>query len=528
MPFRTLPEVIAKEVTWGKTNLSSDKQQLEFSDANGKVTVLHEDDVAPSGERSYWPIFTAGAGLFSDGYVNNSISTASTCLSKIYGDQYTKSTAIRNVSAIAFVGTVVGQLSFGVYSDYFSRKLGMLVSSGGLIIFSILASGAWGVGTEAKVNGNAGGLFSALTAYRFFLGVFIGAEYPTGSAACAEASALLPAGRRNRYFAWFTNFMIDMGFVVSAFVPMVLLWIFGKNNLQPVWRLTLGLGAIPPISLFIMRMFFSEGEQFKKLNFKKVSPPWKLVLKYYWLRLLTVSIIWWIYDFSVYAFGIYSTPILNSIIPDGDIYKTFGWNVVLNLFYIPGAFLGAIATDYFGPRVTLAIGIFLQAIIGFIMAGLYSHLMEHVGAFVVVYGIFLTLGEFGPGDNIGVLAAKTSATPVRGVYYGAAAAFGKIGAFCGTYAFPSFQQHYSGVKGYQVPFWLASSLAIFAGLLAIFCLPAVDQEAMQREDFAFLQYLSENGFDITQLGEGSLVDKILDGDSSIEEQVEYNEDKGII
>lgn len=142
---------------------------------------LNEEDIAPSGKKSYWPIFTAGAGLFSDGYVNNSISTASTCLSKIYGTQYTASNAIQNVSAIAFVGTVVGQLSFGVFSDYISRKAGMLISSAGLILFSILCSGAWGVGTQAHVGGDAGGLFAALTAYRFFLGVFIGAEYPTGS-----------------------------------------------------------------------------------------------------------------------------------------------------------------------------------------------------------------------------------------------------------------------------------------------------------------------------------------------------------
>lgn len=506
MPFKTLPAILKKEITWGKNNLTQeDIQHLEVTDNNGNTIHIQEDDIAPSGKKSYWPIFTAGAGLFSDGYVNNSIGTASTCLSYIYGDQYTHSHALKNVSAIAFVGTVIGQLTFGVFSDYISRKVGMLVSSGGLILFSILAAGCWGVGTEAKYGGNAGGLFAALTAYRFFLGYFIGAEYPTGSAACAEASALLPAGKRNRYFAWFTNFMIDAGFVVAVFVPMVMLWICGPNNLQPVWRVTLGIGAIPPISLFIMRMFFKEGNQFQKLNLKKAKIPYLLIFKYYWFRLLIVSIIWWIYDFSAYAFGIYSSPILNKIIPDNDLYKTFGWNVVLNLFYIPGAFLGAVSTDYIGPRLTLTIGVFLQAIVGYIMAALYSKLETEIGAFVTVYGIFLTLGEFGPGDNIGLLAAKTSATPVRGVYYGIAAAIGKIGAFVGTYAFPSFQSHYPGVTGYQVPFWLASSLAIFAGLLALFGLPPVDQEAMQREDFEFLSYLNDNGFDISTLGDGSLL-----------------------
>lgn len=531
MPFKELPAIIRKEVTWGRNTITpEDHQQLAVTGKDGSTIIIEEEDIAPSGKRSYMPIFTAGAGLFSDGYVNNSIGTASTCLSKIYGKQYTNSPALKNVSAIAFAGTVVGQLTFGVFSDYISRKTGMLVSSGGLILFSILAAGSWGVGTEAHVGGHAGGLFAALTAYRFFLGFFIGAEYPTGSAACAEASSLLPAGKRNRYFAWFTNFMIDFGFVISAFVPMVMLWICGPHNLQPVWRVTLGIGAIPPISLFIMRLYFDEGKQFQKLNLKNSTVPFMLIIKYYWFRLLVVSIIWWIYDFSAYAFGIYSAPILNKIIPDGDMYKTFGWNVVLNLFYMPGAFLGALSTDYIGPRLTLVIGVFLQAIIGYIMAGLYPHLEKTIGAFVVVYGIFMTLGEFGPGDNIGLLAAKTSATPVRGVYYGIAAAIGKIGAFVGTYAFPSFQKHYPGVEGYQVPFWLASSMAIFAGLLALFALPPVDQEAMQREDFLFLSYLNENGFDISKLGDGTLLHpEGKPSDSSIEEdrreQIEIGEDE---
>lgn len=117
--------------------------------------------------------------------------------------------------------------------------------------------------------------------------------------------------------------------------------------------------------------------------------------------------------------------------------------------------LGAPASDWLGPRYALAIGVFLQAIVGFIMAGDYLNLSQPnmVGGFVVVYGVFLALGEFGPGNNIGLLAAKTCATGIRGEespirqrvvvlpcadrsqgkYYGIAAAIGKIGAFVGTW-----------------------------------------------------------------------------------------------
>jgi hypothetical protein len=66
------------------------------------------------------------------------------------------------------------------------------------------------------------------------------------------------------------------------------------------------------------------------------------------------------------------------------LYVSLGWNVVILLFYLPGSVLGAWATDYLGPKNTLAIGVFLQAIFGFFMSGFYSKLVEHIGGFVVM------------------------------------------------------------------------------------------------------------------------------------------------
>lgn len=64
-------------------------------------------------------------------------------------------------------------------------------------------------------------MLSALAAYRFLLGIGIGGEYPAGSVGCSESTGELESGTRNRWFIWFTNLAIDAGFVVAAFVPMV-------------------------------------------------------------------------------------------------------------------------------------------------------------------------------------------------------------------------------------------------------------------------------------------------------------------
>ncbi|CAH2350783.1 major glycerophosphoinositol permease Git3p [[Candida] railenensis] len=504
---------IPGEITIGK----SPTQLEEKTRADHPNRLDTEEIVTKTKVGKLWPAFTSGAGLFSDGYVNSSMGTALAIIKQKYPEQAAKSNAISNIASIAFAGTVVGMLFFGWVSDRISRKNGMLFVNIMLIAFTLLtAVGTWGA------NGSVQGLFTSLTVFRFFLGIFIGAEYPTSSVISAEFANQLPAGHRNRYFCWFTNGMIDMGFIVSAFVPLVLLWIFSERHLSVIWRLTLGLGAIPPFILFFLRLKITEGDAFEKLNFnrKGVRVPYWLIVKFYWFRLLIVSLIWFIYDFSAYSFGIYSSTIISGIIPDGDIYKTYGWTTVLYLFYIPGFFLGALSADYIGPRLTLALGTGLQGIVGFIMAALYEHLSKHVGAFIAVYGIFTALGEYGPGDNIGLLASKTSATPIRGQYYGIAAAIGKIGAFVGTYIFPIIIKNAGGdetVRGNQMPFYVSSALCIFSALLAIFFCPSVGQDAINKEDEDFINYLNDNGFDINLLGNGTILEETLATESSFEE-----------
>ena len=273
------------------------------------------------------------------------------------------------------------------------------------------------------------------------------------------------------------------GFVVAAFVPMIVVLIFGEDHLRAAWRVSLGLGVIPPLSLLYFRIKLKDPEQYQRQKMTKY--PYMLIVKYYWWRLTLVSLIWFIYDFSAYSFGIYSSAWLAILLPPtAPLWKAFGWNTVINLFYMPGSFFGAFLSDWIGPRYCLAIGVGLQGIVGFIMAGCYKYLdtSQHVAGFVVVYGIFLALGEVGPGDNIGLLASKSSATSIRGQYYGIAAAWGKVGAFVGSYLFPIIQANApNAVRAGQDPFFVSSSLCIFSVLL-VMLLPHIGQDTITEED----------------------------------------------
>lgn len=271
-----------------------------------------------------------------------------------------------------------------------------------------------------------------------------------------------------------------------------------------------------PLILFVLRLRLKEPEEFTRNSMKYAKTPYMLVLRFYGWRLFVVSLIWFIYDFSTYSFGIYSSTILANIYDSNTAPLTtvFGWNTVINLFYIPGTMLGAPVSDFLGPRYALATGVTLQAIVGFIMAGDYAHLSQpgNVAAFAVVYGIFLALGELGPGNNIGLLAAKTCATGVRGRYYGIAAATGKVGAFIGTYVFPYIiaAGGPSAKLQAQYPFYVSSSLCVFSAALVLFCLPHIGQDTITLEDARFRAYLEKNGYDTRQLGlkKGESIDTI--------------------
>jgi hypothetical protein len=241
----------------------------------------------------------------------------------------------------------------------------------------------------------------------------------------------------------FTNTMIDFGFAIGSFVPCKLSDLLPRGQTAPFlllltrcaiglvaiacqnahleaqWRVSLAIGCVFPTALLLLRMRLKEPEEFSRNSMKHAPTPYRLVLRHYGGRLLVISLIWFIYDFLVYSFGLYSSAILNNLYPDGTPLTTvFGWNTVIMLFNLPGSLLGAKASDAFGPRACLVLGVALQGVVGFLMAGFYPQLArpELVGAFATVYGVFVSLGELGPGNNIGLLAAKSCATGIRGQY----------------------------------------------------------------------------------------------------------------
>ncbi|KAI9275823.1 major facilitator superfamily domain-containing protein [Phascolomyces articulosus] len=446
-----------------------------------------EDPKKKKKTASYFNVIFSGFALLSDGYQSGVISFINLLMTEIYGTVIFNSTMSSRLSYALFVGAIVGQLGFGLIIDRVGRKIGLILTTALVILGAAMSAASSGTTPT--------GLLWMMVISRGVLGVGVGGEYPCSSVSAGESADDVAPGKRGALFVFVTNFVIDLGYVVSAIVVVILLAIF-KDNLEPVWRLSLGLGIIPPLSVLYFRLKMADSKRYQQGALQKQVPYW-LIFKKYWSRILITSGLWFAYDFVSFPNGVFSTIIIDTAAPGGSLIQTTSWNILLYAFYLPGAIGGALVVDKLGRRKTLALGLFAQGVVGMILGGTYAPLSANCfPMFVIMYGIFLALGEFGPGDCMGLNAMELFPTAVRGSGYGFAAAMGKVGATVGTLAFKPMQEA-MGIRG---PFLVGSAICLVASFAAFFFLPEVGPDFLAVQDAEFKTYLNEQGYDITRLG----------------------------
>ncbi|TEB27007.1 MFS general substrate transporter [Coprinellus micaceus] len=375
-------------------------------------------------------------------------------LTRIYGPEaLSKHAYSRTLSSLAFAGTVVGMLLFGYLSDKIGRKFGMMTATAIVVVFSGLSAASSGA------NGSIG-------------------EYPCGSVSASEQSEESGISKKAQH-RWFTL----------------------------------------ATTVFLWRLRMEEPARYKKDSMKARQNPvyphleevlgviggYLVCLASKSKSLICCSMDRFLYDIIVYPFGIFSSIIVDNVTGGiSDLQVVFGWNVVINLFYMPGTLIGAFIVDYLGPKYTMITGLVLQAIIGFIMSGLYKQLTSKIAGFAVVYGIFLSFGELGTfyvkAPEIALVflrvrrarllsVASTTAPPPPSE---------KVGAFVGTWMFPPIIEAFGGAestRGNTGPFWIASGLALLSAIVVFFFVTPLTHDGMEKEDRAFRQYLEDNGFD---------------------------------
>ncbi|KAI5990105.1 major facilitator superfamily domain-containing protein [Pisolithus albus] len=435
--------------------------------------------------------FRPGIALISDGYTNGIIGAIITMLTRDFpqsevGMQYYG----RLLASIMLAATAISILLAGLRSSHPHR---ILVSTFFIAIFSTYAS-LWSECVWEDTAWLVGGLCSLL--FMIGMGVGLGNMPVTVSVSEQTEKESIPENAQNRWSVLFTNTMINMGFVISVLVPLLLCCVIDENQLNMVC-------AISFILCSILSFLWCQTLEWD-LSWEDVRIPVRLALKKYRKNLLGLSLAWFIYDFITFPLVIYSSVIMNTITGgSSSLIIVFGWTLFINLFILSGSVLGAFLVDGHGPKNLMIVGLLLQAIVGFGIGAMRDTVGNHIAAYAIAYGVFLGLGEFGPGNCITVLAVKTAPLAVRDLFYTLAAVSGKVGAFIGVWVFPQIIDAFGSpntAEGITALFWIGGGLAAVCALVTFYLVTPIVHNSMKAEDKAFHQYLEENGFDMSLIG----------------------------
>ncbi|CAI6300015.1 unnamed protein product [Periconia digitata] len=437
-------------------------------------------------------VLFSGLAIGSDAYNSALMGQLLLLLTLIYPESLDVATQAQLTNAF-IIGLILGMLAFGFVSDRLGRKAGAVLTTLFLSIGIIM--------TAVSHGKNDKGMFWMLTISRGIAGFGAGGEYPVSGAGTAESTDDNARARQHRgfIFAMVSDVSASLGFVFSGLVPLLLLLCFKQQESQyeNVWRIAFALGIIPPVSIFWFRYRMAMSSAERRNSSRKAILPYHLAFKRYWRPLLGSALAWFIYNYVAYPFGLFSSQILASVNAGDSLVKSYGWGTLVNCFYIPGGFIGGYLSDKIGRRRTMALGFGLQAALGFVIGGALEHIQKHTGLFIVLYGLFLTLGEVGPGATIVATSSEFFPTSIRGQMLGLCAALSKAGAAIGTSVFKPILASYGDdtFRGNQAVFLIGSGFSVLGMLVAWFLIPSQPPN-LQEEDENWKVYLRDAGYEI--------------------------------
>jgi predicted MFS family arabinose efflux permease len=373
-------------------------------------------------------------------------------------------------------GAVIGALFGGWLADKLGRRIVFLSTMGMFVIFAL---------AQAFVPN-----VEWLVVVRFILGIPLGSDISSGYTYIMES---MPRGERevmgNRW-----QFMFAIGQVLT----LAIIGIFIVMNLPGdiIWRVTLGLGAVPAAIIFYLRHDLPEtavflirhgrfreakqaaasmyGDRLDMLPDEDVDLPrprptaflasirkdpirWRATL-FGWIACFAQS-----GEFSTFAFYI---PVLFVMV---GVSSVLGTNLVTLGLYVIAAISG-----WVGPLITPRIGQRGLSIAGFAIvfvallvaaAALYT---EHVGILPFAAAAMLW-GHYWDAENVVTIPAMVAKPEYRGTATGFAYMFVKLPAFLAIFLFPVVFEAIGHANA-----TLLTALFPLAGLLAaIFVLPEV-------------------------------------------------------
>nr|DAD46497.1 TPA_asm: hypothetical protein HUJ06_016434 [Nelumbo nucifera] len=186
------------------------------------LKVLSTLDAARTQYYHFKAIIIAGMGLFTDAYDFFCIIPVMKLIGRIYyhdpAEHQKLPFVVTMVVAVAFIGTMIGQVVFGILGDRIGRKRVY-----GLAL-TIMVSSSIGCGFSICRTRKC--MITSLCFFRFLLGVGIGGDYPLSATIMSEFANKVTRGS----FIAAVFSMQGFGILVSAAVTMAVLAIFDRTS----------------------------------------------------------------------------------------------------------------------------------------------------------------------------------------------------------------------------------------------------------------------------------------------------------
>lgn len=457
-------------------------------DTRPPTDVPQDDPAAPSQAVSskkqrlsdLWTILCSGCALISDGYANSLMTLINVVLRQEYAREYTSDVSTR-VSNALLVGEIIGQITIGLTCDYMGRKVALVLTTSMIILGLALSAGASGTSIT--------GMLWMLTIARGITGFGTGGEYPASSTSASESANSYSLRRRGTVFILVTNLPLSFGVPLASSIFLIVLSAATTAHPSTIWRVCFGVGIIFPVTVFYWRVRMLNSTLYRRGAIRR-QVPYLLVVRYYWKTLIGTCGAWFLYDFVTIPNAVFSGGIISSIVPKGDIRGTAEWQLLLGTIALPGVIIGALLCDTLTRKTIMLIGFGGYLVFGLIIGCAYTQISGILPLFVVLYGVLLSMGNFGPGNMVGLVSSESYATAVRGTCYGLSAALGKTGAAVGTQVFLPIENN----LGVRWTFIIAAIVGVMGMIVTYFFVPNLTGDDLAIEDERFRAYLVDHGW----------------------------------
>jgi len=398
------------------------------------------------------------------------------------------------LQAVALIGAIVGQLTFGRLGDLIGRKIMQAITLVIMICGALCQSMSFGSTPDAVIG--------TLCFWRFLLGVGIGGNYPLSATVMSETSTTKTRG--TYVAAVFAQ--QGTGYLIAGTVTIIIasIWTGYDSARDFAWRLALAIGALPPLTSIIMRVMQPETERYtimvqgdvaaaaaaaqvdvhsqsNALHLKKKEVQWGPFLKRFGWPLFGCASTWFLLDIAFYSQSLFQSDVFTvagwlppsqTMTGISELYNVARCQLIVALAsVIPGYWFTVAFIEVFGRIPIQVMGFVLMTTFMGILAGMYPTLKgSQSGNFVALYALTFFFANFGPNATTYILPSELFPARFRSSAHGFCAACGKVGAVVGTFGFGFLKDTPNANAGLQNALGVLTAVN-FIGLVCTYPIP---------------------------------------------------------